>query len=72
MDRNPAIARALEEVILPDLPHSTVYWSEDGQSVVIVDPRPLPYIITVEPDPYTDDVRTYSTAGDGWQPGWEA
>ena len=70
MQKHKKIADAIENMILPVLPHAEVYWAEDGQSAIVVGGDD-PYFISVMHDS-TGDVFTYSSKGDEWEMGWDA
>lgn len=71
MSKNTKVATAIEEMILPVLGHAEVYWADHGQSAMVVaNDEGRPYFVNVEV--YLDDVRTFSSAGDEWETGWDA
>ena len=73
--RDKQIAKTVG-MIAEELPDSGVYWANDGQRAVVVatGDHGQPYIVHVDRWPVSmgGEIRTESTAGDGWRAGWEA
>ena len=75
MTKDKHIAKTIE-MMMEELPDSEVYWTNDGQRAVVVATRDhgQPYIVHVDrwPASMGGEIRTVSTVGNDWRPGWEA